>query len=450
MDLVPCPKLDELTSIPQHDSFEQRGGEALHTANAGILLALSTFVSFSAHPAFAQATGAIPSIEDPEFVVETFVVGIPQSPTAMAFVGDDILVLQKEDGQVRLIRNGVLQPTPVLDVNVANAGEQGMLGIAAVNSTVYLYFTESTADGAEPIGRRVYRYGWTGSVLAQPVLLRDMKTTAVYHNGGAMAVAPDGTVYLVVGDTGRYGRLQNHGDDFYPDTSVIMLIAPEGPYHAIGIRNSFGIAFDPYTGHLWDTENGEDSADEINLVEPWTNSGWDVIMGPATEEQLARLRRYQNYTYRDPVFWWEEPVAPTALSFVRSEPLAKLNDSLLVGDCNNGNLYRFVLNEQRDGFVFENAELSDGAANRGDPVDEILFGTDFGCITDIEVGPDGLLYIVSLSEGSIFRVVPSEALAQRRSARLQGAAGVVTYTVIAALVAGLAVYLFRRNRRISS
>jgi glucose/arabinose dehydrogenase len=231
-----------------------------------------------------------------------------------------------------------------------------------------------------------------------------MNLTQFYHNGGGMAVASDGMVYVVVGDAGRYGQLQNWGSEFYPDTSSIIPVAPAGPYYAIGVRNSFGLAFDPYTGRMWDTENGDDAFDEINMVEPYSNSGWYAVMGPANQTQLAKVG-YMNYTYSDPEFAWEQPVAPTGLAFVKPGPLGKFADSLFVGDCNNGNLYRFRLNDNRDGLALD-GPLSDGIADRGESQEGIIFGTSFGCISDVEMGPDGLLYIVSLSEGTIFRVEP--------------------------------------------
>jgi aldose sugar dehydrogenase len=413
------------------------------TYGAVLVLVVTLPLLLSTALASAQLIWIMPSIKDPDFVIETFVAGIP-SPTTMAFVGDDVLVLQKVDGQVRLVRDGVLQPEPVLDVNVASVQEQGMLGIAAVDSIVYLYFTESEQDGGEAMGRRVYKYDWTGSELANPVLVKDMSLTSTYHNGGAMAVGPDETVYLIVGDAGRYGQLQNHGDEFYPDTSVIMPVSREGPYFAMGIRNSFGLTFDPYTDMMWSTENGNENFDEINLVKPYTNSGWDVVMGPATDEQLMHIPTYQNYTYRDPVFSWEESVAPTALSFVQSEPLAKFADSLFVGDCNNGRLYKFPLNADRDGFAFNTLQLADGVANRGDPLEEIVFGQDFICITDIKVGPDGLLYIVSLSQDAIFRVVPNELA---RSGLMQLTVMQIGIFAGVAIAAGLTVYGIRFLKR---
>jgi glucose/arabinose dehydrogenase len=388
----------------------------------------------SAAPAFAQF--GIPSVNDPAIKVEKFVSGIP-SPTSIAFAGDDLLVLQKDDGQVRLVRDGMMQPAPLLDASVANLGEQGMLGIAVSGSTVHLYFSESLHDGDSAVARRVYKYDWDGERLQNPVLVRDMNLTQTYHNGGGMATGPDGGVYLVVGDAGRYGVLQNHQRAFYPDTSVIIPIAPEGPYYAIGVRNSFGIVFDPFTDKMWETENGDDSYDEINLVEPYMNSGWEQVMGPSNPTAIAKIPGYQNYTYSEPEFSWEQPVAPTGLSFVRSEQLTSLNDSLFVGDCNRGTLYRFVMNEQRNGFAFSRVELADNVANKGERMDEIVFGTGFGCISDIEMGPDGLLYISSLSEGAIFRLVPAEPQDS----------GAVMYALAGAAGAGIIVYAVRRRAK---
>lgn len=394
----------------------------------------------------------MPQIRDPDLVVERYASGIPGSPTTMAFLDDDtIIVLQKHDGQVRLVRDGTVSPVPLLDASVANAGEQGMLGVAVKGSDVYLYYTESAADGGDPLGKRVYKYRWDAGTraLVDPLLVRDFDETQTYHNGGAMATAPDGAVYLALGDAGRYGLLQNHGRELYEDTSVITRVDAWEPYYAIGVRNSFGLAFDPYTGVMWDAENGDDDFDEINMVKRNFNSGWYEVMGPATEDKLARLSGYGNYTYSDPKFSWEQPVAPTALSFVKSEPLARFGGSLFVGACNTGELYKFTMNERRDGFAFASPHLSDNVANWGEPADELVFGTGFGCITDIEVGPDGLLYILSLSKGAIFRMAPP-GVAEEKA--LQEGPDFILYPVAAtvAAAAGIGVYLMKRKRGLDS
>ncbi|HMK32224.1 MAG TPA: PQQ-dependent sugar dehydrogenase [Nitrosopumilaceae archaeon] len=354
---------------------------------------------------------AEPSIKDDNFIVQKYVTEICCSPTTMTFEGKDILILQKDSGNVILIRDGKQQNSTVHE-NITNTGEQGMLGITTVGSKVYLYFTESSKQWGPPLGKRVYSYDWNGQSFVNRTLIKDLSQTQFYHNGGAMVTSKNGSVFLVVGDAGRYGKLENHRDGEPDDTGVILRIAPPGQYYAMGIRNSFGLAFDPVTGNLWDTENGPDFGDEVNIVPPNFNSGWDVIMGPANSTQLANLPGFPGYVYHDPQFTWTKTVAPTGLSFINSKEFEKYKNSLFVGDCNNGNLYRFELNSQRDGFVFNSVQLTDKVVNIGDSMDEIIFGTGFGCITDVKQGPDGLLYIVSLSDGTIYRIVPKDLTVQ--------------------------------------
>ena len=376
------------------------------------LVIITTMVSAEPY-AFAD-----PTVMDANYVVQKYVTDICCSPTTMAFVGKDILVLQKESGKVILIRDGKQMKEPVVEEKVTSVGEQGMLGITTVGTKVYLYFTESYYNGGPPLGKRVYSYDWNGQKLVHKTLVKDMLETQSYHNGGAMTTDLNETVYLVVGDAGRYGKLENHPNGEPDDTAVILRIAPPGPYYAIGVRNSFGLTVDPFTGKLWDTENGPTDNDEINLVPPNFNSGWDVIMGPANKAQLAALPGFPGYTYHDPQFTWVEPVAPTGLSFVKSKEFSKYQNSLFVGDCNKGNLYKFELNNKRDGFVFKSPQLLDNVANLDEPVDEIIFGTGFGCITDVKQGPDGLLYVVSLSDGIIYRIVLKEMALQAENLQI--------------------------------
>lgn len=404
-------------------------------------------LSLGALPAFAQDADSGPKINDPNLTVEVFAKGIPNSPTTMTFVGNDILVLQKTDGQVRLIRDGILQPNPVLDVSVASDAERGMLGIASSGSTVYVYFTESDRDHGKAIANHIYKYEWDGEKLINPVLLKELPSVNFYHNGGKMMIH-DGQLYAVIGDNGNYGRLQNReSDDWRNDTSVILRVDPPGPYYAMGIRNSFGITVDPVTGNMWDTENGDDEYDEINLVPENFNSGWIEIMGPAKNQtQIDSLPKYGNYTYSDPEFSWQKPVAPTGITFVKSDRLKDYRDSVFVGDCNNGNLYRFKLNSDRTGFDFKSPELSDKVLDIGDPVDEILLGTGFGCMVDVEEGPDGLLYIVSLSDGVIYRILPIATAEQAQNPAESPNTSTPYWYVIGAIIAvGIAVFAYRRK-----
>ncbi len=355
-----------------------------------------------------------PALHDDSLFLEEFAHGIGWGHTTMTFVDDDILILHKT-GTVHLIRDGILHDQPILEVVVDPTREGGMLGITSVGSAVYVYFTAADKDGNQ-LGNKIYRYDWNGEVLANPALLKELPSNE-YHDSGAMVAGLDGQVYAVIGDTGRYGPLQNKSlENLYPpgisdylDTSVILRVDPEGPYHAMGIRNSFGLAIDPLTGNMWATENGDDDFDEINLVPNKFNSGWQKIMGPATQSELDSLVPYEDYVYKDPEFSWKQVVAPTGLSFGNFKETRTHDDSLFVGDCNFGNLYKFTLNPARDGFEFADPGLQDKVLGDGDSMDEIILGTGFNCITDIERGPDGFLYIVSYGEKTIHRILPADA-----------------------------------------
>ena len=99
------------------------------------------------------------TVQDTSLVVEEVATGI-SIPTSITFIDSDILVLQKNDGLVRLIHNGVLQDDEVLDLPVSNNSERGLLGIESVGNDVYLFFTESLIDGGDPLGNRIYKYSW--------------------------------------------------------------------------------------------------------------------------------------------------------------------------------------------------------------------------------------------------------------------------------------------------
>jgi hypothetical protein len=181
-------------------------------------------------------------------------------------------------------------------------------------------------------------------------------------------------------------------------------------YFAYGIRNSFGMAFDPITGKLWNTENGPANWDEINLVAPGFNSGWNKIQGRMSrdpegdnETDLFSLRRSR---YSDPEFSWFESIGVTGMAFVDSLELGReYENNLFVGDYVFGNLSRFELNKRRDGLDFALLEdLRDKVADNANERNDVRLGTDFGSISDVRTGPDGLLYVLSISDGAIYVV----------------------------------------------
>jgi glucose/arabinose dehydrogenase len=388
-------------------------------------------------------------------------------PTSMAFIDkNNILVLEK-DGEVRLISNGVLQKHPALKVQVNTTSERGLLGIATVNGDggissrgdgdgyvktaersinratktpkVFLYFTESKPG--KPLRNGIYKYGWDGKNLVNQTLILDLPAEpGPNHNGGKLKIGPDHYLYAVIGDLNEGDSLlQNFKNGKPPhDSSVILRVNPNdgspannnpflrngvnsdnnvlARYYAYGIRNSFGMTFDPITGSLWDTENGPDAYDEINIIKPGFNSGWQEVMGPISRSHVSEkdMVVFPGSKYTDPVFSWLPPIGVTAIEFLKSSKLGKgYTNNIFVGDINNGNLYYFEVNKTRTGLKFDNSRasvsglLSDLVADDKSEISTITFGTGFGGITDIDTGPDGFLYILSYGNGSIYRIVPS-------------------------------------------
>jgi aldose sugar dehydrogenase len=185
---------------------------------------------------------------------------------------------------------------------------------------------------------------------------------------------------------------------------------PLDKYFAYGIRNSFGIGFDPVTGKLWDTESGPNFGDEINLVEPGFNSGWNKIQGIwRVNEDSARnvisdttgLFNYNNTgNYSNPEFtWYESSTGPTGIIFLDSDKLGKkyAND-LFVSGFHDGNIYNFKLDSNRTALLLK-PPLADKVANDKNETQGITFAQGFGGLVDMKVGPDGYLYVLSLYAG---------------------------------------------------
>lgn len=362
----------------------------------------------------------LPSVNDPSLKVEKVVEGLSE-PTSMVFVGNDIIITQKNDGNVQFVVDGELQSAPVLTFDVETASERGLLGVAHANDKLFFYLTES----ADEIRHRVYRYDLQDGELSNRVTILDLPgTPGPNHDGGKMITDSDGHLYVIIGDLNRDGQLQNFPEGAEPDdTSVILKVNSEGEpaanvlsgdnrlasYYAYGIRNSFGMDFDPVTDVLWVTENGPDSYDEINVVNPGFNSGWEQVIGPISRSQASEgdLVMFDGAHYADPVFSWLRPVGATDLAFLKSAELGeKYENNVFVGEINGGRLFFFNVNEERNGLVLEGA-VSDLVADNSDELSAFILGTGFGGITDIETGPDGYLYILSYS-GNVYRLVPTQ------------------------------------------
>ncbi|MDW0282577.1 MAG: PQQ-dependent sugar dehydrogenase [Nitrososphaeraceae archaeon] len=392
-----------------------------------------------------------PSLSSKKLVAEKVVGGL-ETPTGIAFIGEnDILAVEKNSGKVLRILNGDVLPEPLIDVNVANEVERGLLGISVANNSansklyVFLFYTEAQdRDGSEAVGNRLYRYELTGNKLINPKLLLDLPfLPGPAHNGGVVTVGPDNHVYVVVGNLlasaserfegnsldqniengnapdGRGGILTVTQDgDLVNGGGILGDEPPLDLYYAYGIRNSFGLTFDPVSGHLWDTENGG-AYDEINLVEPGFNSGWEKVNGKASlledfdQDELVDFGGKGKYS--DPEFSWASNsdfrTAPTSIVFFDSDKFGEqYKDGVFVGDV-RGNIYHFDVDKDRTDLLL-NGPLADEVANDFSEIEDLIFARFPGVITDMKVGPDGYLYILlyqvlGQEDGELYRIVPS-------------------------------------------
>ncbi|HEY2930638.1 MAG TPA: PQQ-dependent sugar dehydrogenase [Acidobacteriota bacterium] len=362
------------------------------------------------------------------------------------------------------------------------------------------------------LGNRIDSFLWNGSTLTLEknlIFLRSFQNDGApvppnqddenqlprgNHDGGVLAFGPDRKLYAFFGDAGRRGQMQNLpsgptatglgptvADDQFggpaPDlthfSGIILRLNDDGtapadnPFFthgqsvggdvgfnlrrvwAYGVRNGFGMAFDPVSGNLWDEENGEDAFDEINRIERGMNSGWIQIIGPmervsqykaiettslhhedfpnlqqfrwgpsriadTPQEALARLFVLPGSVYRDPEFSWKHVLAPAGIGFVGSQALgSQYFGDLLVGfavpEPLGGPLFRFKLSADRKKLSFSDSRLQDLVADNATFHDmgeseSLLIGKDFGVITDIKTSPGGGVYIVSLTNGAIYEL----------------------------------------------
>jgi aldose sugar dehydrogenase len=374
-----------------------------------------------------------PNLRESTFKLDKIVDGFSR-PTGMSFLGpNDFLVTEEDTGKVKRVIDGRISQT-VLDVDVSTNDSRGLIGIdstiVANKTFVFLYFTESSSkDDGEPIGNRLYRYELLNGQLTNQKLLLDMPAgPGSKDNGGPIVIGPDNNVYSVVGhvagdgDKGHETNAQNFKrgpgadgssgihrvtiDGNIVDSGILGSTESLDTYYAYGIRNTFGMDFDPITLKLWITENGVHSNDEINLVEPGFNGGWKHVTGlaPSNFDYTELVTFNGSGKYSDPEFVWNNTVSPTALLFFNSDKFGPdYKNDMFVGDYEFGRIYHFGLNSERDALLLTGS-LSDKVANNDSELQNNIFGENFGVPTDLEIGPDGMLYVTSLRDGAIYRI----------------------------------------------
>ena len=419
----------------------------------------STAIGNQSNPSVVE-----PSLSDSSLRIEE-VAKVFDFPTSLAFLGkDDIILLQKDSGNVIRLLDGNVSHQ-LLHIDVSFRDERGLLGLAvsgdertnAKNTFIFLYYSHcpkvsGQAQTSQNCGNYVYRYNLdlNNNTLTNPKLILSLPALpGPSHNGGKLLMDKD-NLFVTIGDLqptafdknqkdfdtkaqnimngtnpdGRAGILRVTRDGKPVGNGILGHNYPLSIYYAYGIKNSFGIAIDPLSNNLWDTENGPQFGDEINLVKPGFNSGWEKVQGiwklnqtrdkevvyDPSDNQVGLVDFDGKGNYSSPKFVWDKTVAPTALAFLNSSKLGKqYQNDILVGSVKNGIIYHFKLSSDRTSLLLS-GDLSDLVFNKKDDPTPITFGKNFGIITDLKVSPyDGYLYVVSGMKGDkgiIYRIVP--------------------------------------------
>ncbi len=337
---------------------------------------------------FVLIGGTAGSVSVPAGYVETQLASGLQRPVGLAFAPDGrLFIIEQYTGKIKIFKNGAILPMPFATVSPVYTGhnETGLLGIAlhpsfATNGYVYVFCTVSSTK------QRVLRYKAVGDLGTSPTVIVDnLPTQGINHNGGGIAFGPDGKLYVSVGDNGdgteylsqylgsKRGKLLR-----YNSTGTVPTDNPfssTNPAYCRGLRNTFRFCFQPGTGKIFSTENGPDENDEINILKAGKNYGWPEVTGAAGLSSFV-----------DPILVFPTPIAPTGIAFYNSNAMPF-----------QGQL--FYCNYKYDKIV--RVQLSgESVASTSD------FVTGIDQPVDLAVGPDGALYYCTLP-GKLYRATIS-------------------------------------------
>jgi glucose/arabinose dehydrogenase len=342
----------------------------------------------------------------------------------MVFAPDGRLFVCLQTGQLRVIKNGALLPTPFVSLSVDSSGERGLLGVAfdpnfGSNHFVYLYYTTSVA----PIHNRISRFTANGDVAvagSETVLVDlDNLSSAINHNGGAIHFGPDGKLYAGVGENAtssnaqtlanRLGKILRYNSDGTIPTDNPFFNTTTGANRAIwalGLRNPFTFGFQPGTGRMFINDVGQDTWEEINDGIAGSNYGWPTCEGACSPT---------NANFRDPLFQYGHGSGGTT-------------GCAIVGSA----FYNPPLNQFPASYFgkYFFGDLCSGWIRLFDPSTGMAsgFATGISTLVDLQIGPDGCLYYLAQGNGGqVFRVaaIPSQPLNISVRARVETGNGVL-------------------------
>ena len=382
-------------------------GRARRSSTA--LLAASIFAGVAATPCVIRADVIVS--EEHAFRVVVVAIGLDH-PWGLAFLPDGRLLVTERPGRLRTVTGGRLDHEPIAGIpKVRASGQGGLLDVAlhpefGENGWVYLSYAAGRRWSS---GTEVARGRLRGHRLEDvEVLFRALpKSSGGRHFGSRLRFAPDGHLFISLGDRGDRHRAQDRGDHA---GSIVRLrddgsVPPDNPFVGVdgarpeifttGNRNVQGLAFHPETGALWSHEHGPRGGDELNVVRPGVNYGWPVIS--YGREYMSGLQVGEG-THRDglaqPIHQWTPSIAPSGLTVYDGDRFPAWRGNLFVGALSFRLLARLVLDGER--VVHE----------------ERLLENRYGRIRDVRTGPDGLIYLLTDAPapyGALLRLEPAPA-----------------------------------------
>jgi aldose sugar dehydrogenase len=307
-----------------------------------------------------------------------------------------IWFLERGTGEVRTLDPVTGKRHLVFTIaGVDGSGERGALGIALHprwprKKVVFVYVTRMDGGNLQNQLVRLAVTGGNGHGLR--VLLRTPASSSPYHNGGRILFGPRNKLFVVIGDGHNSANAQDRSGNLrgkilrLDPNGTAAAGNPSGRIWSYGHRNSFGFAFDPETHRLWETENGPQCTDEINLIAKGANFGW----GPHESCSLPKPRGTNNSGPRPrhlPKKYYASTIGITGAAFCDHCGIGRLNGDLVFGDVNTGSIRTISLNNKRSGF---------STSGR-------IIATAPNGVHSIEVSPRGHLFLSGSS--GIYRLV---------------------------------------------
>ena len=345
-------------------------------------------------------------------------------PYGMAFLPDGRILVTERAGRIRTISGNTVDPQPVSGVPaVLNRNQRGMNDIALhpkfrENGWVYFTYYKPHPTETDAATATLGRGTFDGAHALTAV--RDIFTADAYVTGASAAkilFASDGTLFMAIGvpipprarpgmatpmdaqsPKSVYGKILRINDDgsVPPDNPFVGKAGHRGEIYAMGIRNAMGLAIHPQTGELWETENGPQGGDELNIIRAGKNYGWPIISygraysGDVTGDTGPVMTPAVADGMEQPLLFWSPSLALTGMTFYTGDQFPAWKDSVFVGAMVGEQIQRVVFNLR-------------GLPIRRDPLIRELGQR----IRDVRQGPDGLLYALTEEDaGALLRIEP--------------------------------------------